>query len=50
MKDETGGVAIEELFGLTPKMYLFLVDCNSDPIKANCMIRNVAATISHKRI
>ena len=25
MKDETGGVAIEEFFGLKPKMYLILV-------------------------
>ena len=46
-KDETGGVAIEELFGLKPKMYLFLVDCNSDPKKAKRVNRNVVATISH---
>ena len=26
MKDETGGVAIEEFVGLKPKMYSFLVD------------------------
>ena len=26
MKDETGGVAIEEFFGLKPKIYSFLVD------------------------
>ena len=26
VKDETGGVAIEEFVGLKPKMYLFLVD------------------------
>ena len=26
MKDETGGIAIEEFVGLKPKMYLFLVD------------------------
>ena len=30
MKDETGGVATEEFFGLKPKMYLFLVDDNSE--------------------
>ena len=46
-KDETGGVAIEELFGLKPKKYLFLVDCNSDPKKAKRVNRNVVATISH---
>ena len=28
MKDETGGVAFEEFFGLKPKMYLFSVDDN----------------------
>ena len=26
MKDETGGVAIEEFVGLKPKMYSFLID------------------------
>ena len=30
MKDKTGGVAIEECFRLKPKMYLFLVDDNSE--------------------
>ena len=30
MKDETGGVGIEEFVGLKPKMYLFLVDDNSE--------------------
>ena len=28
MKDETGGVAIEEFVGLKPKLYSFLVDNN----------------------
>ena len=28
MKDETGGVAIEEIFGLKLKMHSFLVDNN----------------------
>ena len=28
MKDETGGVATEEYFGLKPKVYSFLVDNN----------------------
>ena len=35
MKDETGSVAIEESVGLKPKMYLFLVDDNSEHKKAN---------------
>ena len=26
MKDETGGIAIEEFIGLKPKIYSFLVD------------------------
>ena len=29
-KDEKVGVAIEEFVGLKPKMYLYLVDDNSD--------------------
>ena len=30
MKDETGGVVIEEFVELKPKMYSFLVDDNSE--------------------
>ena len=30
MKDETGGVAIEEFVGLKPKLYSFLVDNNEN--------------------
>ena len=30
MKNETGGVAIQEFVGLKPKMYSFLVDDNSE--------------------
>ena len=33
MKDETIGVAIKELVGLKPKIYLFLVDKNIEPKK-----------------
>ena len=46
MKDETGGVAIEEFFGLKPKMYSFLV-YNSKHIKAKGVNKNVVATASH---
>ena len=46
MKDETGGVVIEEVVGLKPKMYSFLVE-NSEHKKAKGMNENVAATISH---
>ena len=46
MKDETGGVAIEEFFELKLKMYSFLVD-NSEHKKVNGVNRNVIATISH---
>ena len=46
MKDETGGVAIEEFFGLKRKMYSFLV-YNSKHIKAKVVNKNVVATISH---
>ena len=34
MKDEPGGVAIEEFVGLKPKIYFFLVDDCSEYKKA----------------
>ena len=46
MKDETTGVAIEEFVALKPKMYLYLVDDNSDHKKAKGVNKNVIATIS----
>ena len=46
MKDETGGVAIEEFVGLKQKTYSFLVD-NNEHKKANGVNRNVVATISY---
>ena len=39
IKDETGGVAIEEFVGLKPKMYSFLVD-NSEHKKAKGVNRS----------
>ena len=48
MKDETGGVTIEEFVGLKLKMYLFLVDDNSVDKKAKGVNRNIIAIISHK--
>ena len=47
MKDETGGVTVEEFVGLKSKMYSFLVDDNSEHKKAKGVNRNVVATISH---
>ena len=47
MKDETGGVAIEEFVGLKPKMYSFLVD-NFEHKKVKGVNKNVVATISKK--
>ena len=47
MRDETAGVAIEEFIGLKPKMYLHLVDDNSEHKKAKGVNKNVVATISH---
>ena len=44
---ETGAVAIEKIVGLKPKMYLFLVDDNSEHKKRKGVNRNVVATISH---
>ena len=46
MKDDTGGVAIEEFVGLKPKMYSFLLD-NSEHKKTKGVNRNVVATTSH---
>ena len=46
MKDEAGGVAIEEFVGLKPKMYSFLVE-NSQHKKAKGVNKNVVATTRH---
>ena len=40
MKDKTSGVATEELVGLKPKMYLYLVDDNSEHKKTKDVSRN----------
>ena len=47
MKNETAGVAIEEFVELKLKMYLYLVNDNSEHKKAKGVNRNVVATISH---
>ena len=47
MKDETGGVAIEEFVGLKPKMSSFLADDKSEHKKAKGVNKNIFATISH---
>ena len=46
MKDKAAGVVIEEFVGLKRKMYLYLVDDNSENKQANGVNRNVVATIS----
>ena len=46
MKDEIGGVVIEEFVELKPKMYSFLVD-NNEHKKAKGMNKNGVAAISH---
>ena len=46
MKDETGGVSIEEVVGLKPKMYSFFVD-NNEHKKIKGVSRNIVTTISH---
>ena len=46
IKDEIGGVAIEEFVKLKSKMYSFLVD-SSQHKKAKGVNRNVVATTSH---
>ena len=47
MEDETASVAIEEFFGLKPKMYSYLVDDNIKHKKVKGISKNVDATISH---
>ena len=47
IKDEAGGVAIEEFVRLKPKIYSFLVDDNSEHKKARGVNRSVIATMSH---
>ena len=47
MKYEADGVVIEEFFGLKPKMYLYLLNNNSEYKKAKDVNRNIVATISH---
>ena len=46
MKDETGGVVIEEFIGLKPKMYSLLAD-NNEHEKAKSMNKNIVATIRY---
>ena len=45
MKDETGGIAIEEFIGLKPKMYSFLVD--KLYIEKQNVNKNVVLAITH---
>ena len=49
MKDETGGVAIEEFIGLKAKIYSFLVDDSSKHKRAKYVNKNAVATISHSK-
>ena len=49
MKDETGGVAIEDFGGLKPKTYSFLVNSNSQHKQTKGMNKNVVPTISHNK-
>ena len=46
MKDETGGVVIEEFVGFKPKMYSFFVD-DTEHKKGKGVNKNVVATIGH---
>ena len=46
MKDETGGIVIQEFVGLKQKMYLFLV-VNSEHKEAIGVNINAVATISY---
>ena len=50
MKDETGNGAIEVFVILKPKMYLYLVDDDSDHKKSMGVNKNVVVTISHNDV
>ena len=47
MEDETAAVAIEELAGLKQKMYLYLINDDSEHKKAKGVNRNNVTTIRH---
>ena len=47
MKDETAGVAIKDFDEYKPKMYLYLVDDNSEHKKAKVGNENIVTTINH---
>ena len=49
MKGEKAGIAIEEFVGLKPKMYLYLVNDNTEHKKAKGVNRNIVATISNNQ-
>ena len=49
MKDETGGVTIEEFVGLKPKMYLILVSYFSKYKKSKDVNKNVVAKTNHNK-
>ena len=49
MKDKTASVSNEEFAGLKPKMYLYLVDDNSEHKKAKGVKRNIVAIVSHNK-
>ena len=47
MKDEAGGVAIEELVGLKPKMCSVVIDDSNNHKKAKGKNKNVVVGINH---
>ena len=47
MKDETAGVVTEKFVGLKPKMYLYLVNDNSEHEKTKDVNRNDLGTITN---
>ena len=49
MKDETGGVAIEEFVRLKPKMYSLLGNDSSEHKKGKGVIKNVVVRIGHSK-
>ena len=49
MKYETASVTIKRFDGYKPKMYLYLVDDNSEHKKAKVVNENIVTTINHNK-
>ena len=49
MKDDTADAAIDNFFGIKPKMFLYLKDDSSEYKRSKDINKNVVATIGHTK-